>query len=246
MHIQNRKALNRVSRDGKGYIDFGFAKYDHNRHGRQGFPEAIYAPSKTKEQLLKFAKEFLRNHPKNPVLFTRLEPAIARAIVKLDKKRIVYNPAGKILALYSSANHKSQITNHKSPVVAVITAGTGDIPVAEEAAFTCEALGSKVSRLYDVGVAGIHRLLSNSEVLKQARCAIVCAGMEGALPSVVGGLTSCPVIGVPTSIGYGVALGGRVALDAMLSSCASNVCVVNIDNGFSAGVIANLIVKKSE
>lgn len=256
-------------KEDRGYIDFGFAKYDHNRFQRLGFPEAIYAPSKTREQLLTLAKGFL-NHGSldHPVIFTRLEPATSRSIAALDRRRVVHNSAGRILAILPSPSPLpkgegfkftplappggegrpalSRVEGVRGTTIAVITGGTGDIPVAEEAAFTSEVLGSPVHRLYDVGVAGIHRLLENADSLKDISCAIVAAGMEGALPSVVGGLVACPVIGVPTSIGYGVAAGGRVALESMLASCAGNVCVVNIDNGFSAGVIAHLIGLKSQ
>ena len=247
----------------KGYIDFGFAKYDHNRQKRLGFPEAVYSPSKTKEQLLKLAQHFLKEkNLSSPVIFTRVEKPVAKSIQRLSPKNISYNETGRILALLPESpglwpagvlgvlrkglptNSKLKTQNSKLFPIAVITGGTGDIPVAEEAAFTCEVLGVSVRRLYDVGVAGIHRLISNDASLRGIACAIVCAGMEGALPSVVGGMVACPVIGVPTSVGYGISEGGHVALNTILSSCASNVCAVNIDNGFSAGVIAHLIVSE--
>ncbi|MBI2070230.1 MAG: nickel pincer cofactor biosynthesis protein LarB [Elusimicrobia bacterium] len=225
-----------------GYIDLGFAKLDHRRSERQGFPEAVYSPSKTNQQLLIIARRYLAAPAGSPLIFTRLKPAQAKILARLSRRRSRANHQARALA-FLPKNFSFQISKGQvhDASIAVITAGTGDIPAAEEAAFTCEVLGSSVRRLYDVGVAGIHRLYDNSGHLEQLSCAIVCAGMEGALPSVVGGLCPFPIIGVPTSVGYGISEGGRTALQTMLSSCASNVCVVNIDNGFSAGIIAHLI-----
>ena len=206
------------------------------RFKRQGFPEAIYSPGKTLEQILKISAELLKGD--GPVIITRAEKKLYSGVKRKYKSARYFSPAGIILLKAV----RSDIGNSK--YICVVTAGTTDIPVAEEAAVTAEILGNKVERIYDVGVAGVHRVLKYSQKLCNASCVVVCAGMEGALPSVVGGLVGCPVIGVPTSVGYGVAFKGVSALLSMLNSCAPNVSVVNIDDGFGAGIIASLINKK--
>ena len=215
------------------FEDLGFARIDHHRSLRRGFPEVIWGEGKTSGQILSIMKQ-LKGKGQN-VLITRLEEKKAKAIQKVFPKS-QYHPRSKVLTYLT---HPVKWTGKGT--ILVITAGTTDIPVAEEAAITAQLMGSKVETLYDVGVAGIHRLLSEKEKLETAQVLIVVAGMEGALPSVVGGLVDRPVIAVPTSIGYGTSFGGITALLAMLNSCASGVAVVNIDNGFGAGYIASLI-----
>jgi hypothetical protein len=215
------------------FEDLGFARIDHHRSLRRGFPEVIWGEGKTSSQILSIMKQ-LKGKGQN-VLITRLEEKKAKAIQKVFPKS-QYHPQSKVLTYLT---HPVKWTGKGT--ILVITAGTTDIPVAEEAAITAQLMGSKVETLYDVGVAGIHRLLSEKEKLETAQVLIVVAGMEGALPSVVGGLVDRPVIAVPTSIGYGTSFGGITALLAMLNSCASGVAVVNIDNGFGAGYIASLI-----
>ena len=209
-----------------------YAKVDFHRGIRQGVPEVIYGSGKTKEHILGIAKAMRANGQKT-VLITRLTEEAAdfvAAELPLD-----YNPLAKtgLVGELPTPTGKGKIV--------VATGGTSDIPVAEEAAVTAEALGNEVVRLYDVGVSGIHRLLGNMETIMSARCIVAVAGMEGALPSVIGGLADCPVIAVPTSVGYGASLGGVAALLSMLNSCASGVSVVNIDNGFGAGYMASMI-----
>ena len=209
-----------------------YAKVDFHRGIRQGVPEVIYGSGKTKEHILGIAKAMRENGQKT-VLITRLTQEAAdyvAAALPLD-----YNPLSRtgLVGELPAPNGKGRIV--------VATGGTSDIPVAEEAAVTAEALGNEVVRLYDVGVSGIHRLLGNMETIMSARCIVAVAGMEGALPSVIGGLADCPVIAVPTSVGYGASLGGVAALLSMLNSCASGVSVVNIDNGFGAGYMASMI-----
>lgn len=214
------------------YEDLGYAKVDHHREVRQGAPEVIYGASKTKEQIEGILGSLLAHCPEN-ILITRLAPESAAYLA--DRFSLFYDDVSRI----GIVNRTSRISAKGTIVVA--TGGTSDIPIAEEAALTAEALGNKVVRLYDVGVAGLHRLLSNLEVLSSASTVIAVAGMEGALASVIGGLTDCPVIGVPTSIGYGASFQGVSALLSMLNSCASGVSVVNIDNGFGAGYLASMI-----
>ena len=209
-----------------------YAKVDFHRGIRQGVPEVIYGSGKTKEHILGIAKAMRENGQKT-VLITRLTQEAAdfvAAELPLD-----YNPLSRtgLVGELPTPTGKGRIV--------VATGGTSDIPVAEEAAVTAEALGNEVVRLYDVGVSGIHRLLSHMDAIMSARCIVAVAGMEGALPSVIGGLADCPVIAVPTSIGYGASLGGIAALLSMLNSCASGVSVVNIDNGFGAGYMASMI-----
>ena len=199
------------------FEDLGFAKLDHHRKIRQGAAEVIYGAGKTPEQILKITEAF-RKKGDNAVLITRMSQEAADLV-------------GASLPLRKDGNGK----------VVIATGGTSDLPVAEEAALTAEVLGNEVVRIYDVGVAGIHRLLAYSEDLMSAQVIVVVAGMEGALASVVGGLADCPVIAVPTSVGYGASFGGLSALLSMLNSCASGVSVVNIDNGFGAGYMASMI-----
>jgi NCAIR mutase (PurE)-related protein len=215
------------------FKDLGFAKIDHHRSLRKGFPEVIWGEGKTSEQILSIMKEL--KHKGQNILITRLDGGKARAVQRAFPKSRYY-PRAKVLAYKSFP-----VRFEGKGTILVITAGTTDIPVAEEAALTAQFMGNRVETLYDVGVAGIHRLLSEREKLEEARILIVVAGMEGALPSVVGGLVARPVIAVPTSIGYGTSFGGIAALLAMLNSCASGVAVVNIDNGFGAGYMASLM-----
>lgn len=214
------------------FEDLGFAKVDHHRALRAGMPEVILGEGKTATQVAEiFAR--LAKHGGN-VLATRCT-AQQYAAVKKKVRAAGYRELGRAIVL-----QRDQAKYGKG-VIAVVSAGTSDIPVAEEAVATAEVMGNEVEHFYDVGVAGIHRLLANREALTKARVVIVCAGMEGALPSVVGGLVGVPVIAVPTSIGYGASFKGMAALLGMLNSCASNVSVVNIDNGFGAGYVASLI-----
>ena len=214
------------------FEDVGFARIDHHRALRQGFPEVIFGRGKTIRQIQGIVERMLA-HQQN-VLITRTNAEVFRAIKKLERKTQFYPDSGTILI----RRDKAQRGKGK---ILIACAGTADIPVAEEAVVTTEAMGNKAESLYDVGVAGIHRILSERARLTEARVIIVVAGMEGALPSVVGGLVSVPVIAVPTSVGYGASLNGIAALLGMLNSCASNVTVVNIDNGFGAGYVASLI-----
>ncbi len=216
------------------FEDLGFAKIDHHRTLRKGYPETIFCAGKTPEQVVEIVGR-MRSHGSN-VLGTRCSPEAAAAVLAAHPD-IEYNATARTIRLMQSPI---------PPVrgfAAVLCAGTSDLPVAEEAAVTCEALGGAVRRVYDVGVAGIHRLLSQRPVLEEARALIVCAGMEGALPSVVAGLVEAPVIAVPTSVGYGASFNGLSALLTMLNSCASGVAVVNIDNGFGAGAYAAAILR---
>ena len=209
-----------------------YAKVDMHRGLRQGVPEVIYGAGKTKEHILGIARTMLANGQET-VLITRLSQEAADFIG--EELPLNYNELSKtgIIGKLPEPTGKGTIV--------VATGGTSDIPVAEEAAVTAETLGNQVLRLYDVGVSGIHRLLSHMEEIMSARVIVAVAGMEGALPSVIGGLADCPVIAVPTSVGYGASLGGVAALLSMLNSCASGVAVVNIDNGFGAGYMAHMI-----
>ena len=214
------------------FEDLGFAKVDHHRALRAGMPEVIFGEGKTPQQT---AEIFARLAKRNPnVLVTRASEQQYLA-VRRKVKAAEYRPLARAITLTRDTK------KYGKGVIAVVSAGTSDIPVAEEAVATAELMGNDVQHLYDVGVAGIHRLLANRKTLADARVVIVCAGMEGALPSVVGGLVGVPVIAVPTSIGYGAAFKGLAALLGMMNSCASNVSVVNIDNGFGAGYVASLI-----
>ena len=215
------------------FEDLGYARIDHHRSLRKGFPEVIWGEGKSPTQILSIMKE-LKRRGQN-ILITRLDGGKAKVIQKVFPKSQYY-PRSKVLT-YLIHPLKAE----GKGTILVITAGTTDIPVAEEAVVTAQFMGNHVETLYDVGVAGIHRLLSERERLEAARVLIVVAGMEGALPSVVGGLVDRPVIAVPTSVGYGTSFGGVTALLAMLNSCASGVAVVNIDNGFGAGYMASLM-----
>jgi len=213
------------------YEDLGFASLDHHRSLRQGFPEVVLCEGKSTAQVVAIARALFKKQ--GPFLATRAEPSVARAICKLNRRARYYADA-RLVAVHTS---KSTPLGH----ILIVTAGTADLPVAEEARVTAEVMGSRVERLYDVGVAGIHRLLGRKERLFEARVVIVVAGMDGVLPSVVGGLVPCPVIAVPTSRGYGASFGGVAALLTMLNSCAAGVGVMNIDNGFGAACLAHRI-----
>jgi NCAIR mutase (PurE)-related protein len=215
------------------FEDLGYARIDHHRSLRKGFPEVIWGEGKTSGQILSIMKELKRKDQN--ILITRLEERKAKAVQKVFPKSRYY-PQSKVLTYLTHP-----VKPEGKGTILVVTAGTTDIPVAEEAFVTAQFMGNRVETLYDVGVAGIHRLLSERERLEAARVLVVVAGMEGALPSVVGGLVDRPVIAVPTSIGYGTSFGGITALLAMLNSCASGVAVVNIDNGFGAGYMASLM-----
>lgn len=214
------------------FQDLGFAKVDHHRELRQGTAEVIYGAGKTTEQIIGIAGA-MKDHGQETILITRITGKTAQEISKVYP--VEYNAMGHLGIIGSLPEPDGDGT------VVVATGGTSDIPIAEEAAVTAEALGNKVTRLYDVGVSGVHRLLSHQEDIMSAQVIVAVAGMEGALPSVIGGLADCPVIAVPTSVGYGASLGGIAALLSMLNSCASGVSVVNIDNGFGAGYLANMI-----
>jgi NCAIR mutase (PurE)-related protein len=214
------------------FEDLGFAKVDHHRVLRAGMPEVILGEGKTPEQVAGIFSRLAKHH--GNILATRAS-AQQFAAVKRKVRSAEYRELARAIVLQRDK------TKHGKGTIAVVSAGTSDIPVAEEAVVTAELMGNEVAHLYDVGVAGIHRLLANREALTKARVVIVCAGMEGALPSVVGGLVGVPVIAVPTSVGYGASFEGLAALLGMLNSCASNVSVVNIDNGFGAGYVASLI-----
>jgi pyridinium-3,5-biscarboxylic acid mononucleotide synthase len=214
------------------FEDLGFAKVDHHRALRAGMPEVILGEGKTPVQVAQIFSR-LAKHGGN-ILATRTSPQQFAAVRKKAPKA-EYRELARAVVL------RREQKKYGKGTIAVVSAGTSDIPVAEEAVVTAEVMGNDVERLYDVGVAGIHRLLANRGALTRARVVVVCAGMEGALPSVVGGLIGVPVIAVPTSVGYGAAFNGLAALLGMMNSCASNVSVVNIDNGFGAGYVASLI-----
>jgi len=210
------------------YEDLSFVKIDHHRHIRQGVPEVVFASGKKEEDVVTIARAIFRKSRK--LLITRASQEIYK---KLKIKSATFHPLSGMIA----AGGERSATGH----ILVLSAGTSDIPVAEEAAVTGSFLGSRVETIYDVGVAGIHRLLSAQKALQSARAIVVVAGMEGALPSVVGGLVDKPIIAVPTSVGYGTSLGGLTALFAMLNSCVPGIAVMNIDNGFGAGCLAHKI-----
>jgi NCAIR mutase (PurE)-related protein len=214
------------------YEDIGYARVDHARAARQGFPEVIFGQGKTREQAVGIFERLIARSQN--VLITRTNAETYGEIrnVSTDAE---WHEAAKLIRVWRDKEELG------AGEIAVVTAGTSDIPVAEEAALVAETMGNRVKRIWDAGVAGIHRILSEREVLQSSRVVIVVAGMEGALPSVVGGLVRVPVIAVPTSVGYGASFGGVAALLGMLNSCASNVTVVNIDNGFGAGFVASLI-----
>ncbi len=214
------------------FEDLGFAKLDHHRALRHGIPEVVFALGKTPEQVVAIAARLLDNAPN--VLITRANTQTA----DLVREKL---PGAEVFPMSGAIRFWGEKKIEGKGKIAVVCAGTSDIPVAEEVQVTAEVMGNEVETIYDIGVAGIHRLLSNRGRLLEARVVVVCAGMEGALPSAVGGMVSCPVIAVPTSVGYGASFHGLAALLGMLNSCASNVTVVNIDNGFGAGYVASLI-----
>ncbi len=214
------------------FEDLGFAKVDHHRAIRHGMPEVIFGKGKTAEQVEQIARRVLDNA--SNLLITRTSEEVAGRIRSIVSEAEYFPLSGAVRVW-------RERTLTGKGVIAVVCAGTSDIPVAEEAQITAEVMGNDVDVIHDIGVAGIHRLISNRERLCKARVIVVCAGMEGALPSAVGGLVSAPVIAVPTSVGYGASFHGLAALLGMLNSCASNVSVVNIDNGFGAGYVASLI-----
>ncbi len=226
----SEEALNRLR--ALPFEDLGFANIDHHRTLRQGFPEVVFGAGKTVEQVAHIV-EAMNRHDHN-ILVTRTTPAHYQRVQQIVPEAEFHEGARAIVV------RKDERVLGKGTVL-VVSAGTSDMPVAEEAVVTLRVMGNHVDVLYDVGVAGLHRLLDRRERLTQARVVIVVAGMEGALPSVVGGLVAAPVIAVPTSVGYGASFGGVAALLGMLNSCASNVTVVNIDNGFGAAVVASLI-----
>ena len=219
------------------FEDLGFAKPDFHRKLRQGVGEVIYGAGKTPDQIAKISESFIKNNQSN-ILITIMSKEASDYVEK-------YLEALKVTYFYDETSKVGIVGNlvEKDGLgkIVVATGGTSDMPVAEEAALTAEFLGNHVERLYDVGVAGLHRLLENVDKIMEAKVIIAIAGMEGALASVIGGLADCPVIAVPTSVGYGAAFGGITPLLSMLNSCASGVCVVNIDNGFGAGYMASLI-----
>jgi NCAIR mutase (PurE)-related protein len=214
------------------FEDLGFAKVDHHRALRHGMPEVVFGQGKTPEQISAITATLAAQSPN--VLVTRADKDAA-ARLRAEHPAAEFFPASGALRIWRDR------TPHGKGKIAVVCAGTGDLPVAEEAQVTAEVMGNEVDAIHDVGVAGIHRLMHHRERLYAARVVIVCAGMEGALPSVVGGMVAAPVIAVPTSVGYGASFRGLAALLGMLNSCASNVTVVNIDNGFGAGYSASLI-----
>lgn len=215
------------------FEDIGFATVDHHRSIRKGFPEVIWGEGKSAVQMIGIIQNMIPK--KYPILATRVDSSKARKI-KTKFPKAKYYPTSRILTII---NGKVELKGRG--VILVVSAGTSDIPVAEEALITAKIMGNRVEQMYDVGVAGIHRLMNQKEKIRAASVIIVVAGMEGALPSVVGGLVACPVIAVPTSMGYGASFGGIAALLGMLNSCSAGVSVVNIDNGFGAGYIASLI-----
>ena len=216
------------------YLDVGCAKIDTHRELRVGYPEVIYCPGKTPEQVLRIIRGMLAK-PCN-VLATRADEALF-AEVSQHHPDARYHPLARAITI------RTMEPETPDSYIAVVTAGTSDLPVAEEAAFTAEFFGNRVERIVDVGVAGVHRLFDKLDSIRGARVIVVVAGMEGALPSLIGGLVDRPVIAVPTSVGYGASFQGLAALLSMLNSCAGGVCVVNIDNGFGAGYMASMINK---
>jgi pyridinium-3,5-biscarboxylic acid mononucleotide synthase len=214
------------------FSDLGFAKVDHHRELRQGFAEVVFCERKTEEQVKGIVQALLDENRGN-ILLTRASPSVFEAVRSLDGSAVYHAEANAITI------ERQQVEPYG--LVSVVSAGTSDMPVAEEARVTAEIMGSKVESFYDVGVAGAHRLFSYQDAVKRSNAVVVIAGMEGALASLVGGIVSCPVLAVPTSVGYGASFGGLAALLAMMNSCASGVSVVNIDNGFGAGYIAGLI-----
>jgi len=228
--ITPKEALKRIK--DYPYQDLAFAKIDHHRELRRGFPEIIFGLGKTADQIIKISREILKKG--DNLLITKVDSSTYRRVkAKLPKAQ--YNSQAKVIF----CKQKKGVAG-KGKII-VVTAGTSDIPVAEEAAVTCEIFGNDVDRIYDVGVAGLHRLFGEYDKITEARVLITVAGMEGALPSVIAGITDKPIIAVPTSVGYGASMKGLAALLAMLNSCSGGVAVVNIDNGFGAAYLASLI-----
>jgi NCAIR mutase (PurE)-related protein len=219
------------------YEDLGYARLDLHRALRNAMPEVVFCQGKTIQQATAILEHLWQHHDR--VMGTRVSPEMAEAILK-EIPGAHYDPLSRLVTLVHAEN---PVQSENAPYALIVTGGTADMPVAEEAAQTLEFLGSRVERAYDVGVAGIHRLFDQLDLLTKAAVILSIAGMEGALTSVVGGLVSCPVIGVPTSIGYGASFNGLAALLAMLNSCVTGVSVVNIDNGFGAGVVAHRILE---
>lgn len=217
----------------KKYVDLGFACVDTDRHKRRGFPEVVFCQNKTKEEILRISQELLKIEG-TPLLLTRLK-LTHFTYLKKKIKGLKYNSRAKLAFL------EGHVGERLKGEVCVITGGTSDIPVAEEACATLLLMGSCVLKLYDVGVAGVHRVLDKKDILRRAAVIIVVAGMEGALASLVSGLVSCPVVAVPTSCGYGASFKGLSALLTMLNSCSPGIAVMNIDNGFGAGYFAGLV-----
>ncbi|MDP6776115.1 MAG: nickel pincer cofactor biosynthesis protein LarB [Candidatus Latescibacteria bacterium] len=226
------EAMSRLER--LPFEDLGFARVDHHRTMRQGFPEVVFCQGKTVDQTVEISRRIV--DAGSPLLATRADEATAEALVAAFD-RAEHNRLARTIRVPCG----EETAPHLSGTILIVSAGTSDLPVAEEAAVTAEAMGNRVERLHDVGVAGLHRLLAHTDMIHEASVIVVAAGMEGALASVVGGLVDVPVVAVPTSVGYGASFGGLAALLAMLNSCAPGVTVVNIDNGFGAGVAASQI-----
>lgn len=220
-----------------GFADLGFARLDTDRLSRTGDPEVVYGAGKTPAQTLDLIAALRHAHPDRPALVTRADEEMQEAIARHYAEAVIVDPQARAVAIGGLPPTRG--------TVCVVTAGTSDLPVAAEAAFTARAFGAGVTRVTDVGVAGIHRLLASRDMLENADALVVVAGMDGALPSVVGGLTGVPLIAVPTSVGYGASFGGVAALLTMLNSCAPGVVVTNIDNGFGAGVFASRVARRS-
>jgi NCAIR mutase (PurE)-related protein len=236
--VGEEEVIKRLSR--LPYEDLGFAKVDHHRSLRKGFPEVVFGLGKSPDQVARIVKALTTDNPQATVLVTKSNRETYECVSAMGAgKQVEFHPSSGIVIVNPPAPRETAEKGY----VLVVSAGTTDIPVAEEAALTAGAMGCSVRTVYDVGVAGLHRLLDHAEELAGARVVIVVAGMEGALPSVVGGMVGAPVIAVPTSSGYGASFGGLSALLAMLNSCASGVVVVNIDNGFGAGFFAALVEK---
>jgi len=224
------------------FEDIGFAKIDHHRVLRQGYPEVVFARGKTPQQVAEIVRGMMRARASHNILITRADKNIFAAVKRLANSRNTRRAAkAKFYELSGAITIMRNRAIRGKGLILVVTAGTSDIPVAEEALVTARAMGNRAEPIYDVGVAGLHRLIEHRQKLAEARVIICAAGMEGALPSVVAGMVAAPVIAVPTSTGYGSSFGGLTALLAMLNSCASNVSVVNIDNGFGAGCVASVI-----
>ncbi|HEY9060159.1 MAG TPA: nickel pincer cofactor biosynthesis protein LarB [Pseudobacteroides sp.] len=245
MEIESLKELLKNVQDGKVNVDdaverlktlpfedLGFAKVDHHRNIRNGYPEVVYCEGKTNEQIKAIILKLMEKN--NNIMATRADVSVFETVKEITEDAVYYESARIIVV-------KKREVSKSVKTIAIVTAGTSDIPVAEEAAITAETMGNSVVRVYDVGVAGIHRLFAKSEILLKANVLVVVAGMEGALASVVAGMVDKPVIAVPTSVGYGANFGGLSALLTMLNSCASGIGVVNIDNGFGAGFLAAMI-----